>query len=414
MDERIIDADNHYYEPEDAFLRYGDEEVRGFVRWFQEGKRKRLIFGNQVSNEPPNPTFNPVAKPGIYHVRLKELHQREGRGQEAPESSSSSTATVSQLSYSKEVFGQLEPLPLEYHDRDARLAVMDEQGVERTFIFPTLGSSVEGQFRSNVVMAAKAFHAFNQWIDDDWGFNHQDRIYAPPYIPLSDPDLAVAELDFVLDRGAKIVSVRPGPAAGRSPADPVWDPFWSRVDESGIVVAYHATGGPDDYQAAFDSLWGRQPISDYRYHLTLWRALASDRAVLDTMIALVLGNLFGRFPNVRVASIENGCGWVDYCLHALDHAGGLIERHIEAFGTTVDDRPSDIFREKVWVSPFPEEDVIGLTELIGVDRVLFGSDWPHPEGTVAPADYADCIQKLDPADVHKIMRTNALSLLSPP
>ncbi|HEY6530735.1 MAG TPA: amidohydrolase family protein [Acidimicrobiales bacterium] len=413
MDYRIIDADNHYYEATDAFQRYGDEEVRGFVRWFQEGKKRRLIFGNQVSNEPPNPTFNPVAKPGAYHLRLKELHQR-GKTAAAPEASASSTATVSQLSYGKDVYGELEPLPLAYHDRSERLAVMDEQGVERSFLFPTLGSSVEGQFRSNIVMAHKAFHAFNQWLDEDWGFNHHDRIYAPPYIPLSDPAMAVDELDFVLDRGAKIVSVRPGPAAGRSPADPVWDPFWARVNEAGIVVAYHATGGPDDYQAAFESLWGRQPITDYRYHLTLWRALASDRAVLDTMIALVLGNLFGRFPNVRVASIENGCGWVDYCLHALDHAGGLIERHIEAFGTTVDDRPSDIFREKVWVSPFPEEDVVGLTGLIGVDRVLFGSDWPHPEGTVTPADYADCIQKLDSADVEKIMRTNALSLLSPP
>ena len=43
------------------------------------------------------------------------------------------------------------------------------------------------------------------------------------------------------------------------------------------------------------------------------------------------------------------------------------------------------------MSPFPEEDVIGLTELIGVDRVLFGSDWPHPEGNITPADYVDCI-----------------------
>ena len=50
--------------------------------------------------------------------------------------------------------------------------------------------------------------------------------------------------------------------------------------------------------------------------------------------------------------------------------------------------------------------------LIGVDRVLFGSDWPHPEGNVEPIDYAECIQKLDPADVKKIMRDNALALIS--
>jgi predicted TIM-barrel fold metal-dependent hydrolase len=115
---------------------------------------------------------------------------------------------------------------------------------------------------------------------------------------------------------------------------------------------------------------------------------------------------------VRIASVEMGCNWVPYVLHALDHAGGLLERRVEAFGTRVEDRPSDIFRAKVYVSPFPEEDVVGLTELIGVDRVLFGSDWPHPEGNVEPIDYVDCIQKLDAADVRKIMRENALALIS--
>ena len=125
----------------------------------------------------------------------------------------------------------------------------------------------------------------------------------------------------------------------------------------------------------------------------------------------MLGNLFGRFPNVRIGSIEMGMQWVAQTLHAVDHAGGITARKISAFGPTVTDLPSDVFKEHVYVSPFPEEDVIGLTEMIGVDRVLFGSDWPHPEGNITPADYVDCIQKLDPADVKKIMRENALELI---
>jgi predicted TIM-barrel fold metal-dependent hydrolase len=108
-------------------------------------------------------------------------------------------------------------------------------------------------------------------------------------------------------------------------------------------------------------------------------------------MALVLGNLFGRYPNVRVASIEMGCKWVPYALETLDHAGGMLDRRIEAFGAKLDDLPSDVFKEKVYVSPFPEEDVVGLTELIGVDHVLFGSD-PHPKAT--STDYVECIEKL--------------------
>jgi predicted TIM-barrel fold metal-dependent hydrolase len=401
VDYKLFDADNHYYEAEDAFLRYGDESVKRYVHWVQDGKRRNLIFGNRLSTVPGNPTFNPIAKAGAFHARLKALE--EGKAQ--PEVMNAFDNTR---------YGELEPLPAPYRNRDERLEVMDRQGVERCFLFPTLGDCVEGLMHDNVPMAYKAFHAFNLWLEEDWGYGYQDRLYAPPYIPMLDPELAAQELDFVLNKGARLVSLRPGPAGGRSPADPVWDPFWARLNEAGALAAYHAFGGETLYQENFERMWGRQPVTDARYQATLSAALISDRGILDTIIALVLGNLFGRFPNVRVASVEMGCNWVPYCLHVLDHAGGLLERRIEAFGVRLDQRPSEIFKEKVYVSPFPEEDVVGLTGLIGADRVLFGSDWPHPEGNVEPIDYISCLNKLSAEDVRKIMRDNALSLLSAP
>jgi predicted TIM-barrel fold metal-dependent hydrolase len=72
-----------------------------------------------------------------------------------------------------------------------------------------------------------------------------------------------------------------------------------------------------------------------------------------------------------------------------------------------------VFRRHFWVSPFPEEDIVGLTELIGADRVLFGSDWPHAEGTEQPADYVDYLTKLSPEDTRKILRDNALDVVRP-
>jgi predicted TIM-barrel fold metal-dependent hydrolase len=399
VDFQLFDADNHYYEAEDAFTRHGDERVKRFVRWMSEGKRRHLFFGNRMNTGVPNPTFNPIAKAGAFHQRLKDLEQ--GRGERE-------IGTFDSRRY-----GELEPLPTEYRDRDARLAVMDAQGVEKVFLFPTLGDCVEHLMRDDPRMAHDVFHAFNLWLAEDWGYHYDERLYAPPYIPVLDPELAVAELDSVLAKGAKVISIRPGPAGGRSPADPVWDPFWARVNESGVLAAYHAYGGPTVYSDAFERMWSRPPVADRTYQMILQSALfPNDRGILDTTIALVLGNLFGRFPYVKIASIEMGCAWVPYALHTLDHAGGIVARHIEAFGVKVDDRPSDIFKEHVYVSPFPEEDVVGLTELIGVDHVLFGSDWPHPEGNIQPADYAACLEKLDDAGIRKIMRDNALALIS--
>jgi predicted TIM-barrel fold metal-dependent hydrolase len=397
---QLVDADNHYYEAEDAFTRHADESVKRYVRWVHDGKRRRLVFGGKVSDTPANPTFNPIAKAGAFHARLKALEAGTDR------------ETTSGAGVEKSLYGELEPLPDAYRNRDVRLDVLDQQDVQACFLFPTLGDCVEGLMMDDPEMGHRAFHAYNLWLDEDWGYRYKDRLFAPPYIPMLDPELAATELELVVSKGTRLVSVRPGPAAGRSPSDPVWDPFWSIADEAGILVAYHAYGGHTVYQDAFDQLYGRQPISDRRYYSSLSYALNGDRGILETVMALILGNTFGRFPNVRIASVEMGCNWVPYVLHALDHAGGLLDRRVEAFGTRVSDRPSDIFREKVYVSPFPEEDVVGLTELIGVDRVLFGSDWPHPEGNVEPIDYVDCIQKLDPAAVRKIMRDNALALIS--
>jgi predicted TIM-barrel fold metal-dependent hydrolase len=393
---QLVDFDNHYYEPEDAFTRHGDDEVRRFVRWWSEGKKRRIMFGNAMHTAIPNPTFNPIGKPGAYHQRLKQLAESDERGNVHP----------------MDRYGELEPLPDHYRDRDARLAVMDGQGVERAVFFPTLGVGVDGLNADNVRMTYKLFRAFNLWLDDDWGFSHRDRIHAAPFVPMLDPQLACAELDFALDRGAKVFVMRPGPAGGRSPADPAWEPFWARVNETGVVAAYHACPGPDEYEKSFASMWQRDGQGDIAYEDNLARAINHLRPMLETSLALVLGNVFGRFPNVRIASVELGSAWVEYCLYTLDHAGGLLGRQVEAFGVTVDDLPSDIFKQHVWVSPFPEDDIPRLVDAIGAERVLLGSDWPHLEGIPEPIDYLAQLEKLDAASVRRIMRDNALELLS--
>ena len=393
----MFDADNHYYEATDTFTRHGDADVKAHVRWVSNGRRRHIMFGPYMATSLPNPTFDPIARPGVFNDRLLELES--GTGSRAL----SRTA--------KQRYGELEPISPEYQNRDARLSVMDQQGLERCLLFPTLGVGVEGLMSRDVEMAYKVFHAFNLWLDDDWGYAYKNRIHAAPHIPLLDPGLAARELDAVLERGAAVIALRPGPANGRSPADPAWDPFWARINEAGVPVAYHASAGPDDYDVAFQHLWERQQVTDMQYQAILAAALRDSRGILDTVLALILGNLFGRFPNVRIASVELGCAWVPYCLHVLDHAGTLLDRNIVAFGSAVKDRPSDIFKARVSVSPFPEEDVRGLIDLIGDDQVLFGSDWPHPEGNKAPADYVACLEGTEAEVVRKVMRENALHLL---
>jgi predicted TIM-barrel fold metal-dependent hydrolase len=75
--------------------------------------------------------------------------------------------------------------------------------------------------------------------------------------------------------------------------------------------------------------------------------------------------------------------------------------------------PAETFRRHVWINPFWEDDVHQVTELMGSDRVIFGSDWPHIEGMPEPLDYAAELEAFDPETERRILRENALDLNTP-
>src|SRR4029077_7790284 len=189
-----------------------------------DGKRRRLFVGGKEANVIGNPTFDPITAPGVYHETLKNLEVGKDRSADA--------------------YGKLERIRPAYRNKDVRLGVMDEQGVEKTLLFPTLGVTMEGFINDDVDMLYDCFHAFNRWVEDDWGFAYRDRIFAAPYLSMLDLNRALAELEWVLKEGARLITIRPGPAYGRSPADPYFDPFWARVNEAGVLVTYHAFDGP--------------------------------------------------------------------------------------------------------------------------------------------------------------------------
>ena len=161
-----VDADNHFYEAPDAFYRHGSERVKRFVQWHEQGKKRFLMFGGAYAPGNANPTFNPVAKPGAFHETLRSL--ATGKEPDGPR------------------YGALEPLDRAFMHREERIEAMDEQNLERVFIYPTIGFSCEHLFVEDWDLLYEFFHGFNAWVDEDWGFNYQNRIYSPPMIPMAD------------------------------------------------------------------------------------------------------------------------------------------------------------------------------------------------------------------------------------
>ena len=94
----------------------------------------------------------------------------------------------------------------------------------------------------------------------------------------------------------------------------------------------------------------------------------------------------------------------------VDKAAALGRRG-PMIGGTLPARPSEALAEHLWVCPFPEDDVLDLIEVLGADHVLFGSDYPHPEGLREPADYVDRLADCDPLVTRKVLRGNTAELL---
>ena len=253
-------------------------------------------------------------------------------------------------------------------------------------------------------------HAFNRWLDEEWGFDWQGRIFAPPLLSLLDVERAVAELDWALARGARLVHLRPGPAGGRSPADPCFDPFWARLNEARVPVAFHIA--ESGYNEMMSVHFGEpaNPAS-HRQSAFQWTNFYGDRPIMDTLSALILHNLFGRFPNVRVLSVENGSLFVPYLMKVMDKMKGM-GRNGPWLGGYVKGRPSEIFKRHVFVSPYHEEDIVALTGVIGPSQVLFGSDFPHAEGLAEPRDFADALAGLPEPAIRQILFENSQQLVS--
>jgi predicted TIM-barrel fold metal-dependent hydrolase len=136
---------------------------------------------------------------------------------------------------------------------------------------------------------------------------------------------------------------------------------------------------------------------------------------MHTLGALIFDNVFGRFPALKVATIECGSAWVPYLIKRLDKAQRSATSHSPWIGGRPKDRASDIFRAHVRVNPFPEEDHAVLFEVLEPEHLLFGSDWPHPEGIPEPAAYPSYLPAgTSDAAIRAMMRDNGRALLGLP
>jgi predicted TIM-barrel fold metal-dependent hydrolase len=380
----VFDADNHMYENRDALTKFVPKEYDGIIKYVDINNRTKVAFRDMISDFIPNPTFARVAPPG------------------GPEADPQHRRAI--------------PSVDAFFDPEPRLALMRDMGIDKSMIWPTLATGVEERLADDPGAIQAVLHAFNRWMLEHWTFNYEDAMYATPMISLSVLDDAINELEFVAANGAKAFLLHTAPVptwrGRRSFALPEFDPFWEAVQESDILVGMHQTDtGYQRYTNEWEGFGSREfrPFGKGIPGLNgspAFLAMASPKSAIVDGIASIIGHgLATRFPRLRFAPVEWGTEWVRPFVYRI---ADLYDRSPVIF----DEDPIGVWKRNIFVHAFHEPDPAGLVDLLGVDNVMFGSDFPHQEGLADPLGYSELVDStLPPEDAAKVMGGNLARIM---
>jgi predicted TIM-barrel fold metal-dependent hydrolase len=310
------------------------------------------------------------------------------------------------------------PITPDMYDVRRRIAKLDEFGVESCVLFPgqfvaALGWIEKKAQRLGYDGAHAVVHAYNQYLVSEWRLDFEDRAYAAAVLPLWDRDWSVKEAKWLVENGARAVMLLLGPGEGdRSAADFYFDPVWSVLNEAGVLLTFHVSEA--SFMHPLIHRFGEQEMQSRRKGQTAWQWMFtySEIPVMMTMANYIYWNFFERFPNLRMASVENGAEWLPRFLSKMDKMRGMARTGFWPAGQ-LKERPSAIFKRHCFVVAYPEDDVAKVVQEIGTaECILMGSDYPHPEGVPAPRDFvAEALGGLTDEQVAQIMYRNGRRMI---
>jgi predicted TIM-barrel fold metal-dependent hydrolase len=377
-----FDADNHLYENRDALTKFLPKEYEGAIRYVDVDGRTKLAIRDHISHYIPNPTFAKVAVPGGWGNTAGKQGDVGGHTGVKP---------------------RVMPGVDAFFDPEPRYALMKDMGIDRTLLWPTLASVLEERVADDPDLAVTIVHALNEWMHEHWTYGYSDAIYATPIISLAaGPEKAVEELQYIYERGAKIFLIRVAPVptwkGRKSFALPEFDPFWAEVERIDMTVGMHS--GDPGYQR-YTNEWEGIPTEMLPFKATgsrAFQAMMSQKSPVDDGMASIIGHgLATRFPKLRFLPVEYWATWIRPFVQRIQAA---YERSPVLF----DEDPFEVLKRNIYIHIFHEPDPKGLLDLgLPANRLMFGSDFPHPEGLGDPLAYSEVVEDLSFEDQELIM-----------
>jgi predicted TIM-barrel fold metal-dependent hydrolase len=249
------------------------------------------------------------------------------------------------------------------HDPAARLADLDEQGIWAELIFPSRALWVH--LSGDPALQRECCRVYNDWLHDEI-MSRSPRLIGAAMLPVLDTADAVAELERNVRRGFQTVFLPTATPAGREYNREDWQPLWAAAADAGISLSFHIGTGADP--VVYRGLGGaitNHVVSFYGAQTTLCHLVASG--VLDA------------HPGLHVSFVESGGSWLPAIMERMDEA----QRQYGTFflRPRLPMLPSEYVRRQVHVSFQHGRAALAVAEITGLDALMWGSDYPHLEGT---------------------------------
>ncbi|SHM66699.1 amidohydrolase family protein [Cryptosporangium aurantiacum] len=253
------------------------------------------------------------------------------------------------------------------HDIGERIKDMDVEGVWAQLCFPNMGGFAGSTFYAceDKDLAAECIRAYNDFILDEWCAYAPDRQIPLVMVPFWDVQAAVKEVERTAAKGAKSVSFIEAPHRVGLPSYHTdhWDPLLRICEEANLPVSVHFGSGGAPQGVAQDA--------DMFVTIALF-GINSMMACVDLLISPV----FYKFPNIKFVLSEGGIGWIPYILERADYSWG---RHKYWCNIDQDRKPSELFKDHIYGAFISDQNGIDLRHSIGVEQILFESDYPHSD-----------------------------------
>jgi predicted TIM-barrel fold metal-dependent hydrolase len=285
-------------------------------------------------------------------------------------------------------------------DPKERLVDMDTDGTWAQLAFPTFARFaghrfIEGQDRE---LSALCTQAYNDWVLEEWCAASPERLLPMAVLPLWDVERSIAEVQRVVAAGAKAIAFSENPTYLGLPSvhrSEHWDPLWAAVQDADVPVCMHIGSGTKLMSSSDEMPWPAVVALD-------------GVGTMMNCVDWLYSGVFDRFPRLRVILSEGGAGWVPYVLERCEKVFDIHRPRIAA-----ETRPAETFARHMYVCIVTDDYALANLDLIGVDNILWESDYPHNDSMWPDSRtvYEQSTQHLDAATITKIGETNARRVL---